>query len=62
MDTNYDSTDRKPADYVLFALAFLGFIIGLSGVIVASVPAAFIGLVLMLLSILSYQLRPSPGE
>jgi hypothetical protein len=62
MDTNYDSTDRKPADYFLFGLSFLGFIIGLSGVIVASVPAGFIGLILLLLPILSYQLRLSPGE
>ena len=62
MDTNYDSTDRKPADYVLFALAFLGFIIGLAGMVVASVPAAFTGLVLMLLCILGYELRPAPGE
>ncbi len=62
MNIDYDSTDRKPADYVLFALAFLGFIIGLSGVIVASIPAAFTGFVLMLLSILSYKLRPSPGD
>jgi hypothetical protein len=60
MDANYDSTDRKPGDYVLFALAFLGFIIGVGGVVVASIPAAFTGLVLMLLSILGYQLRPSP--
>jgi len=62
MDANYDSTDRQPADYVLFALPFLGFIIGLGGVVVASIPAAFTGLVLMLACILSYQLRPSPGE
>jgi hypothetical protein len=62
MDTHYDSTDRTPSDYFLFALAFLGFMIGVGGVVVASAPAAFTGFILMLLSILSYALRPSRAE
>src|SRR5437667_3603835 len=31
----YDSSDRKPAEYVMFALAFIGFGIGLGGVILS---------------------------
>jgi hypothetical protein len=62
MDTNYDSSDRKPADFVLFALAFLGFVIGAGGVVIASPPAAFTGFALMLVCIVAYLFGPSPGE
>jgi hypothetical protein len=52
-----DSTDRKPADYVLFALGFLGFLIGTAGVIVASKFLAVVGGGLLLLGVISFHWR-----
>ncbi len=54
MDANSESTDRTVADYVLFAFAFFGFLLGISGVIVSAPVAAVIGLMILLLSILSF--------
>jgi hypothetical protein len=43
-----ESNDRSPADYILFALAFLGFMIALSGVILSSTAAAVTGFFVLL--------------
>jgi hypothetical protein len=43
-----DSTDRGPVDFVLFGLAFIGFLLGLGGVILSSLAAAIFGLFLLL--------------
>jgi hypothetical protein len=47
----YESTDRKPAEYLLFALAFAGFLFGGAGIILTSLSLAMFGLILMLGSI-----------
>jgi hypothetical protein len=60
MGSNSDSTDRTAGDYILFALAFIGFIIALGGITVSSPPAAFAGAVILLLAIASFRWRPSP--
>ncbi len=62
MDTNVDSTDRGPGDYILFGLGFTGFLLGTGGVVVASLPAAVTGGVLFLLAVACFGLRSSPGE
>ena len=51
MTTYSDSTDRGPVDFVLFGLAFVGFLLGLGGVILSSLAAAIFGLFLLLVSI-----------
>ena len=51
MTTYPDSTDRGPVDFVLFGLAFVGFLLGLGGVILSSLAAAIFGLFLLLVSI-----------
>jgi len=51
MSSYFESTDRGPVDYFLFALAFIGFILGVSGVVLSSLAAAIFGLFLMLVSI-----------
>ena len=51
MRTSSDSTDRGPVDYVLFGLAFIGFLLGSGGVILSLPAAAIFGLFLMLVSI-----------
>jgi hypothetical protein len=43
----YDSTDRCPGEYIRFALGFIGFIIGAGGVMVASLPAAVLGAIIL---------------
>ncbi len=54
---NFDSTDRKAGEYLLFALAFLGFLLALAGVTVSSSPLAFCGGLLMLLCVLAFRGR-----
>jgi hypothetical protein len=54
MSIDSDSTDRRPGDYVVFTLTFLGFMIAVAGVIVSSPAAAVAGLFLLLLSILGF--------
>lgn len=49
---DFESTDRRPADYVLFALGFLAFMIALAGVVMSSRPAAVTGFFLLLLVLL----------
>lgn len=44
-----DSTDRKPAEYVAFALAAFGNILGTAGVVTTTVWAAVLGAVLALI-------------
>lgn len=51
MTTYPDSTDRGPVDFVLFGLAFVGFLVGLGGAILASLASAIFGVFLMLVSI-----------
>ena len=55
---DFDSTDRKAADFILFGMGFCGFLLGATGVVIASTGAAVLGLVLLLFSIASFQLRP----
>ncbi len=57
MDEYSDSTDRKPADYVLFALGFAGFIFGTAGVIVSSKFLTVLGGGMLLLAVFSFRLR-----
>jgi hypothetical protein len=60
---NYgDSTDRSIADYVLFGLAALGALTAGGAVVVASVPMAVLGLLVLLASVWRLWLRPAPGE
>ncbi len=60
---NYDdSSDRSPGDFILFFLAFAGFILGTAGVIVNSIGTAVTGGVLMVLSILPFRWRTAPGD
>ena len=51
---DFDSNNRGPADYMLFAMAFLGFLIALSGVILTSLAAAVTGFFVLLLALLCY--------
>ncbi len=57
MDDYPDSTDRSAAEYVLFALGFLGFLVALSGVIIASTTAAILGTIILLLVVLGFYSR-----
>ncbi len=52
-----DAADRTPADFFLFALGFLGFMVSATGVIIASVSAAVAGAILLLLVILAFYSR-----
>ena len=51
MDDYSDSIDRRPKEYVLFALAFIGFVIALSGIIVSSPLTAVVGGIMLLVGV-----------
>ena len=53
-----DSTDRKPVEFVLFALAFVGFILGAAGMVLTSLPVALIGTVILLLAVSCFRSPP----
>ena len=52
-----DSTDRGPADFMLFAAGFIGFILGAAGVVLTSPVLAIFGALLMLFSFFSLGCR-----
>ena len=60
MQPYFDSTDRGLADFVLFAMAFLGFMLGAAGVVLTSPSLALFGALLLLLSV--YSLGCRSGE
>ncbi|HVV74050.1 MAG TPA: hypothetical protein VHI52_21530 [Verrucomicrobiae bacterium] len=51
METGFDSTDRTPAEYVLFAFGFLGFLLIAGGIVVSSPFVAVAGLAVLFLSV-----------
>jgi hypothetical protein len=46
----------------MFALGVVGFLMGAGGVILASAPLAFFGVLIFLLALLSFHRRPARGE
>lgn len=54
-----DSTDRTAAEYVLFALGFIGVWVAVVGVVVAAPAVAVAGGLLLLLAALGFRLVPS---
>lgn len=56
MNHELNSTDRSPGDYVLFALAFIGFQVAAGGVILASAHLAVLGTILSLVPLTIYAL------
>ena len=57
-----ESTDRTTGDYFLFALAFIGFLVAATGVIVESPGGALTGAFLLLLPILGFAVRSPAGD
>jgi hypothetical protein len=58
----FDSTDRGAVDFILFGLAFFGFILATTGVVIDSLATTSTGGLILLLSILFFALRSSPGD
>jgi hypothetical protein len=58
MEDSFDSTDRSPVEFLLFALGFFGFVLGASGVVVASPAVAILGLLMMILTVAAFLIRP----
>lgn len=61
MNSGFDSTDRRPADYVLFALGFVSFMVAVGGIIVSSPPIAGCGAAVLVLLLWSFRDRLGPG-
>ena len=57
MERLYDSTDRSPTAYVLFAVGFSGIGLAATGVVLASKFAAILGLIIVLLVLYAFWVR-----
>jgi hypothetical protein len=62
MTEQFDSTDRSGGELLQFALAFIGFVLSATGVVVGSPGMTVFGLFLTLLMVSLFGLRRSPGE
>ncbi len=57
MNRNFQRSERGPWDFIMFGLAFFGFLFALGGVIAASAAVAVSGLLAMCLAILFFGLQ-----
>jgi len=52
---DFDSTDRTPGEYVMFALGFIGFLTAAGGVVLSVTTLAVLGLVLLVIAVYSFR-------
>ncbi len=57
MDESADSSDRSPGDLILFGLGFLAFLLTAGGIVVSYLPAAVLGIFLLLFVVGCFALR-----
>ena len=57
MQSYPDSTDRGPTDFLLFATAFIGFMLASAGVVLTTISLALFGALLLLVSVFSLGCR-----
>jgi hypothetical protein len=62
MSENSPEMERSPAELVLFAIGFVGFVLGAAGAIINSVAAAISGFILLGLAVSGFLLRQFLGE
>lgn len=56
--TNFnDSSDRQPVDFVLFAMAFIGILFSITGVVVNCITFTILSAGLLLFALLTFQVR-----
>jgi hypothetical protein len=48
MNNNANPAERGPGELALFAIGFVGFIIGVAGVLLATIPVAVVGGIILL--------------
>lgn len=48
MNHNANPAERRPGELALFATGFVGFIIGVAGVLLATIPVAVLGGIILL--------------
>ena len=58
MNDYSDSTDRRPVEYLLFALGFAGFMLGGGGIVLLCPALALTGAILLLLAVCSFRSPP----
>ena len=61
MNRDFNSDDRTPAQYTMFALAFIGFMLTVAGIILSSRALAGFGTIVLVLAVYSVRSR-SLGE
>ncbi len=62
MNQKSDAMERSSTELTLFAIAFGGFVVGATGVLIPNVGAALIGLLVLSLALGAFGLLRSPDE
>jgi hypothetical protein len=57
MNRGTEELQRTPVDFILFAIIFIGFLVGAAGLVATIVPVAVSGALLMLLGFFSFILK-----
>ena len=57
MNKDLDQVERGPGDFILFGLAFVGFVMSAGGLVTTSIPVAVTGVIFMLLRACSFMLK-----
>jgi hypothetical protein len=59
MNSDYSSEERNPKEFTMFALAFIGFMMGTGGIVLGSKTLAVFGGLAMLMAVYSFRSRRS---
>lgn len=62
MANDSDSTGRSVGDYILFAIGFVAFLIAVAGVILSLPWVTVLGAALLVVTMLFFQAKPTPGN
>ena len=57
MNGNNDGFTRTPSDFILFAIVFVGFVLGAAGLVTTTVPIGVTGVIAMLLGFCGFMLK-----
>jgi hypothetical protein len=57
MNRSTDQLQRTTSDFILFAMVFVGFVIGAAGLVTTSIPGLVIGFLLMAMGFCGFMIK-----